>query len=556
MKKSIIVTIMLLLVTLVACHSDNNEKVLDDAILNFVFEEEGREVITDFSLPLETINEDKRVFISWEVTKGDRGAEVILNNQVVIHRQEKEIVEVVLTATFKYKDTTKTKDYKFYVLPFETEEPINKDTYVVYINIDGFARYYYDEAVKRGLVNNLEGLKKDGVFFDNLRTMAPSITNPVQAMIISGASSEKTENVYRYYDKVNDIVVQQQRENKADTIYHAGIRANKTMATVRHFPAEGLLNKNNLNRLYVDTETGTLADLNARFKQAEKLVLGEECINGTEKQTLKEVPRFLSVYVDDLDGLGHNEQIIYNKPVSKTEDERLTKVVEAVAELDIAINNLVNAYKKRGIYEKTAFFITTDHGMTPFGGEKSGDTSSKYRLTKWPNLRDKLKEINSEFVFEYVAPGKKPKASSTVIGVGGGLQMPLTFKNHRLSNSDLDAIARQLEKEEYIDRVLTRRDLTEQGFWRGSNYDLLVIPSERYHFHGRDWQFNSYYVRGQHDSLLDSSNHIYGFAFGGLIQNNIIYKEEAKVISFGVMMAEALGVKLRDANAEYIDIFN
>ena len=51
----------------------------------------------------------------------------------------------------------------------------------------------------------------------------------------------------------------------------------------------------------------------------------------------------------------------------------------------------------------------------------------------------------------------------------------------------------KLKKEYYIAEVYTRAELIKSGFWRNANVDLLVIPSERYHFHGRDNQ-NNYYA--------------------------------------------------------------
>ena len=103
-------------------------------------------------------------------------------------------------------------------------EGIIQEGYVVYINLDGFGRYYYDEAVKLNKVPTLESIASEGVVFKNLKNYTPSITNPMQAMIVSGAPSNKTKNVYRYYDKKTNMVVQQARENAADTLYISAVR--------------------------------------------------------------------------------------------------------------------------------------------------------------------------------------------------------------------------------------------------------------------------------------------------------------------------------------------
>ena len=374
-------------------------------------------------------------------------------------------------------------------------------------------------------------------------------------MIVSGATSSKTQNVYRYYDKNNDIVVQQARENQADTIYQSGARNKITMASVRHFTGEDVLSPTNLNQLYVNTPFGEESNLVSRLNQAIKLIKGQEFQNGTLKQTVKDVPRFMSVYIDDLDGLGHNTDPVYGREKAKTEEQRINNVLSAIEQLDIYLPQLVDAYKSRGIYEKTAIFITTDHGMTPFGhSSTTGSFASKYAKTKWPALRDKLKSINSEYVFEYVKAGSTPKKNTSVVGISTGLQMMLTFKNHRLSNSDLEAIKKEIEKEDYVYEVLTRKDVSDRGIWRGANIDLIVVPKEQYHFHGVDNPNMSYSVRGQHDTTLDSANHIYGMILGGLVKQNTVYKERASVLSFGSTMAEVLGINLRDANRDPLNV--
>ena len=171
------------------------------------------------------------------------------------------------------------------------------DNYVVYINLDGFARYYYDFAVKKGKTQTLRSLKSEGVLFNNLNTLFPSITNPVQAMIISGASSSQTHNVYRYYDKSTNKVVQQARENAAETLYDVVVEKKIPVVSVRHFPGESVLSKTDLNKLYVTEKTGVVADAIARFDQAIKIVKGGQITSGSTNITVANVPR-LTIYCD------------------------------------------------------------------------------------------------------------------------------------------------------------------------------------------------------------------------------------------------------------------
>ena len=426
-----------------------------------------------------------------------------------------------------------------------------KDGYVIYINLDGFGKYYYDVAKSRNLVPTLQSILGEGVVFTNLKTLSPSITNPCQAMIISGASSSKTGNVYRYYDKTLNLVIQQQRENNADTIYDSVIRNGVKAATIMHFPAESVFTLTNKNALYIKTPNGVVSNAMARFDQAIKLIKGEQITNDTYLTQLNEIPRFISIYCDDLDALGHNESAYDTFSLATSESQRVDNVVARLAQIDAKLAELIQACKDAGIYDKTTFFLTTDHGMQGFGAETDSwldVLSSKYTKTKWPELKQKLAEIDSSYVFEYVAQNKSPKSTTTVIGCGSGLQMPLTFKESH-TEAQLQAIKKELLKEYYIADVLTKTELAKLGFWMGANVDLLVIPAERYHFHGRDNQNNSYAVRGQHDTISEHATNIFGAIWGAGVKNLGEFDGQYYNTSFGSTMAYVLGVDLKNANA-------
>ena len=430
----------------------------------------------------------------------------------------------------------------------------NRDGYVIYINLDGFGKYYYDIAKSRNLVPTLQSILGEGVVFKNLKTLSPSITNPCQAMIISGASSSKTGNVYRYYDKTLNLVIQQQRENNADTIYDSVIRNGVKAATIMHFPAESVFTLTNKNALYIKTPSGVVSNAMARFDQAIKLIKQEQITNDTILTKIDEIPRFISIYCDDLDALGHNESAYDTFSIAKSESERVDNVVARLAQIDAKLAELIQACKDAGIYDKTTFFLTTDHGMQGFGAETDSwldVLSSDYTKTKWPELKEKLAEINSKYVFEYVAQNKSPKSTTTVIGCGSGLQMPHTFKESH-TEDQLQAIKKELLKEYYIADVLTRTELAKLGFWMGSNVDLLVIPAERYHFHGRDNSNNYYAVRGQHDTISENATVIFGAIWGAGIKNLGEFDGEYYNTSFGSTMAYVLGVDLKNANAPVI----
>ena len=66
--------------------------------------------------------------------------------------------------------------------------------HLLYINLDGFGKYYYDQMADRDALKGINRLKRMGCFFEQARTGIPSITYPMQSAIVSGCYSEMTGN--------------------------------------------------------------------------------------------------------------------------------------------------------------------------------------------------------------------------------------------------------------------------------------------------------------------------------------------------------------------------
>jgi len=89
----------------------------------------------------------------------------------------------------------------------------------IYINLDGFAKYYFDLIDnKQQKLPAISKLIADGTFFENVSTGIPSITYPMQSSLVSGAYSDTTGNCYQYLDRESNNLVLCKRLNKAQTI--------------------------------------------------------------------------------------------------------------------------------------------------------------------------------------------------------------------------------------------------------------------------------------------------------------------------------------------------
>lgn len=443
---------------------------------------------------------------------------------------------------------------------YQSGVPIIDGGHVVYINLDGFGYYYFEEARNRNLVPNLEKFMEEGITFNNLRNTLPSITNPCQNQILSGSTSSVTNNVYRYYDKRSNTVIQQQRENASDTIISKAVSQGISVVDIAHYLGEPYLSPSNPKKLYVNPDTsdpniskyGGSGAYYSRLLQFKKLVNGETINNLTYKIKLEELPQLTVIYCDDLDALGHNESEVYGIPVATSESERMNHVINRLHEIDTMLGEIISDAKMRGVYDELTFFITTDHGMTPFGYESEDDHSDS-GTSKLGNLKQFFKNYNRNYNLELVASGKNPSSQTTIVGVGANLNIQLTFKKG-ITDAELATIKEALLKEPYVGHVLTRSELKEIGYWEGANVDMVISPKGRYCFSNN--VFGQYYVRGQHDSLEESSNHVFGVIFGKGIKKNFVYEKEAYNFDFGMTIAAALGIELPKANGNVLDVFD
>lgn len=438
---------------------------------------------------------------------------------------------------------------------------LDEDSYVVYINFDGFARYYFDayladESLSKD--STLKRLMSEGTFFENLRNALPSITNPCQNQVLSGATSAVTKNVYRYYSKSLNMVVQQERENASKILPQVTVENGISTVSVAHYLAEPYLNFSDQDKLYITTDSTDPAvagtDLEGsyldRFNQLIKLVKGEPLKTSGKTITVTELPRFIVFYADDLDALGHNESEKYGIPRAETEEGRMKNVLTRLKLMDDKLGEFIEACKERGIYDKMTFFLTTDHGMSPFGTQSANDIEN-YELSKFGDLCTDIKKFNNTYNVEMVAPNQSPSANTNVVAVSANLNVQLTFKDG-ITEAQLQTLKTYLMTKKYIANVLTKQELAEMGYWTEAA-DMIITPAENYCFSGQ--LFAKYIARGQHDSTLPSANNVFGLAWGKGIKKGYVYEDVAYNYDFGVTMAACLGVTLPDANGIVLDIF-
>lgn len=426
------------------------------------------------------------------------------------------------------------------LLNLQAEPPI--DNYVLYINMDGFAYKWYELANRApyGGTPNFNALIQDGVLFTNASTGIPSITNPMQQAIVSGAWPIDTGNDYRHYDNDANIVVQYDRDNALENVAEAVFKRNIKLAAVNAFFFE--------NRGAVAGEEAhpyiSAGSAQERADALIKVIKGEPVKSGNKMITFADVPNFLSLYFDSMDGAGHNT----HDPIQGNLQDYLDTMAKTLIEVDEQIGRVVDTLKARGIYDKTTIALTTDHGMVRFGAD-TNEFQQPYlpgTLTSLPDLEQTIAAVGQKFrgkdykVETVYAEGTSAKPDTEVVITTVGLQAQIKFRKP-VESAVLDEIVARVKEKEYYGAHMYKEDIVKRG--TAAHFaDLLISPQQPYHFKTGD-PTKLRPITGQHDSLEDDAQHVFALLAGANVKKGIVYNKKMYNIDLGPTMARLLGIE-------------
>lgn len=390
--------------------------------------------------------------------------------------------------------------------PVDKQPLPEEDRYLVYIIWDAF-RYDYYEWANDGQYDGtpaLNELIENGVLFTDASTGIPSITNPMQAVLVTGAYPRTTGNIYRYFDKDEQKVKQTARENSAETLAEAAASQGLKVASVQQFMVlDRGTNYEDPSHLYIQPG----GDFKNRVDEAIKILKGEPVVTqGTTEIVFDGIPDIMFIYADDLDTVGHNEKPsygYYDGRIASTEEERIERCIETVIQMDNELARLIETLREIGIYDKTSFVLAADHGMTPYSGTSSLN-----------DLMDVLKSCLIELGYdvdeksvEFLNTGNTPSKTNRIVIVSVGLQAQI-YLNWEFTENEYNFIVTALKSElhsDYIGGVLTFDELQERGAHPETG-DILVWPNPPHHFKNST---SNYKARGGHDTIDESSQHVF-----------------------------------------------
>jgi len=202
---------------------------------------------------------------------------------------------------------------------------------VVVIMVDGLR----PDALKQAKVPTLDGLIKRGASTMKAQTVEPSLTLPAFASMMSGLPVDQHGVDWNEYDPPRGFI-------KSPTLFEiASFNGSKWGAV--------FLNKEKL--LHVIKQDRRLllnvCSINEQSCNAKKIT-GD--VIASYKTATEGKPALFVVQLADADTAGHDQGWM-SKPYLK-----------AVEEVDRAIGTLLKGFKDLGLYDRTTFIVTADHG--------------------------------------------------------------------------------------------------------------------------------------------------------------------------------------------------
>ena len=296
--------------------------------------------------------------------------------------------------------------------------------HVILVDWDGFDPDY----LSRAPTPNIDALASRGSLSIAESTFTTK-SNPARASMSTGAYSEVHDNAAYYFDEETNQAVGQTRFLAAETISQALAAEGRTTAAIQWYMVQDHgTSYGDPEHLYV--EPGGLFE--QRVNAAIEILNLRPVDSGGKMVTVPKIPDFLAIYGADLDAFGH------------TEGAEGPNLGPLLAELDRQLGRLVQATKDVGIYEQTAFLLTSDHGMTTWHRSLTERLATMTVLGRHP---------------EIVPPGRPPSPEAEIIVVTAGRIADVTLRGRAATSQGREDVRTVLEGLPHVSRVLDAANL-------------------------------------------------------------------------------------------------
>ena len=246
--------------------------------------------------------------------------------------------------------------------------PARSDAHVIMISVDGLVPDYYTEPARLGLkVPNLVKLKLGGSFATGVEGIYPSVTYPAHTTLVTGvrpATHGIIQN--RIFEAPSETQTREwywfTKDLKSETLWTLAKKAGLVTAGVGWPVTVGA---------EIDYNMPEIADPNERSSPKRTLqystpglIPGALGMGGGSDTTTDGRRTKVAEYI--IEKYKPNLMLIHFIALDGVHHEKGPRTPEAIAmaeRMDEYIGRVVEATRKAGIFEKTTFFIVSDHGF-------------------------------------------------------------------------------------------------------------------------------------------------------------------------------------------------
>jgi predicted AlkP superfamily pyrophosphatase or phosphodiesterase len=315
--------------------------------------------------------------------------------------------------------------------------------HVILVDWDGFDPTY----LYRTPTPNLDALASRGSLSIAEGTF-PTISNPSRGSMSTGAYPEVHGNAAYYLDRESGRVVGEERTLHAETVAETLADAGRTLASVQWYMVQDRgAAFGDPDRLYV--EPGGL--FGTRVDAAIDILEGRTVVSGGRAVRVSEIPHFLAIYGSDLDDLG------------QVEGPDGPNVAPLLAEMDRQLGRLVQATRDASVYDRAAFIVTGDHGMTGWHRD----------LT--PNILAAITAAG--YIPEIVTPDDAPEPGTEIVFIPNAVRIAnIALRGRAATSKGQQQVKAVLEGVPHIARVLDQTNLKELR--AGQKLDGILVEAE------------------------------------------------------------------------------
>ena len=430
--------------------------------------------------------------------------------------------------------------------------------HLIVISVDALV---FEDLEFASSLPNFKYLIENGSQIKKVRTIYPSLTHPVHASILTGATAGKTGIINNRLfdinepDGVSDAWYNNLSDIKCDTLIHAAKRAGMTVAA-SSFPLTSCpgdyidyLLPNALN-FYFDESNDAPLDIFKKLGASDSMLqIIEEGIKlyghrdehpwvdrlqvFCATEIIKRFkPGLLLTHPSHVDHMRHGTGVFSNG------------VKAAIAETDGWIGMLINATKEAGIFENCDFVVLSDHGQI--------------NITRiaFPNLI-----LKNEGFIKCNSEGKVTEWQAYVNGAGASAQVYLSDKkNLALKDAVYSCLLARAKEGLYgFNEVFCEEELRDK-YGLSGDFSFVLEGDGFTGFRAKvgDEHF-SYFDYGNYSKSVGTHGHRPdkgpqptfigcgpGFKKGVII-------EEGNILNHAPTLAKLLGVELRDAEGVSVD---